>query len=162
LSAVTPQAGPSGTYVFASWSLGGSASQTITATADATYTANFTRQVDILQVDISIKPGSASPVPINAGSHGKTPVAILSGPSFNAVTSVDVSSLTFGRSGNEKSLAFCDPGGQDVNGDGLPDLVCHFETQSTGFQSGDTLGLLKGKRVQGAPLAGHEAIRIVP
>jgi hypothetical protein len=32
----------------------------------------------VLQVQILIKPGSAPPVPINAGSHGRIPVAILS------------------------------------------------------------------------------------
>ena len=42
---------------------------------------------------------------------------------------MNTGSLTFGHSGDEKSLAFCDPGGQDVNGDGLPDLVCHFDNQ---------------------------------
>ena len=101
-------------------------------------------------------------MPINAGSHGKIPVAILSTATFNAVTDVDASSLTFGRTGNEQSLAFCDTGGEDVNGDGLPDLVCHFETQSTGFQAGDTLGILMGKTVQGATIVGQEAIVIVP
>ena len=115
-----------------------------------------------IPVDISIKPGSSPPVPINARSHGKIPVAILSTPTFNAVTAVDVSSLTFGRTGNEQSLAFCNTGGEDVDGDGLPDLVCHFETQSTGFQSGDTLGILMGKTVQGATIVGQEAIVIVP
>jgi hypothetical protein len=101
-------------------------------------------------------------VPINARSHGKIPVAIISTPTFNAVTSVNASSLTFGRTGNEPSLAFCNAGGEDVNADGLPDLVCHFETQSTGFASGDKLGVLTGKTVQGSPIAGQEAIVIVP
>jgi hypothetical protein len=113
-------------------------------------------------VDISIKPGATAPVPINAGSHGNIPVAIISTPTFNAVTDVEVSSLTFGRTGKEQSLAFCNTGGEDVNGDGLPDLVCHFETQSTGFQSGDTLGILMGKTAQGAAIVGQEAIIIVP
>ena len=115
-----------------------------------------------IPVDISIKPDATPPVPINAGSNGKIPVAILSTPTFNAVTSVDPSSLTFGRTGNEKSLAFCNTGGEDVNGDGLPDLVCHFQTQMTGFQSGDTVGILKGKTVQGAQIIGQEAIVVVP
>jgi hypothetical protein len=115
-----------------------------------------------IPVDISIEPGATPPVPINAGSHGKIPVAIISTPTFNAVTDVDPSSLTFGRTGKEESLAFCNTGGEDVDGDGLPDLVCHFETQSTGFQSGDTLGVLMGKTTQGATLIGQEAIVIVP
>jgi CHRD domain-containing protein len=113
-------------------------------------------------VDISIKPDAAPPVPINARSQGNIPVAILSTSTFNAVTSVDPSSLTFGRTGNEQSLAFCNTGGEDVNGDGLPDLVCHFQTQLTGFQSGDALGILKGKTVQGSPIIGQEQISLVP
>ena len=115
-----------------------------------------------IPVDISIKPGATPPVPINAGSHGTIPVAIISTSTFNAVTSVVTSSLTFGRTGKEQSLAFCNTGGEDVNGDGLLDLVCHFETQSTGFQSGDTLGILMGKTVQGGTIIGQEAIVIVP
>ena len=101
-------------------------------------------------------------MPINAGSQATIPIAIISTAAFNAVTSVDASSLTFGRSGIEQSLAFCNTSGEDVNGDGFPDLVCHFQTQSTGFQSGDTLGILTGKMVQGSPIVGQEAIVIVP
>jgi hypothetical protein len=115
-----------------------------------------------VSVDISIKPGSAPPSPINTRSRGTIPVAIISTPGFNAVTAVDTSSLTFGRTGNEHSLAFCNSGGEDVNGDGLPDLVCHFDTQSTGFESGDTLGILMGKTGQGAVIVGQEAIVTVP
>ena len=89
-------------------------------------------------------------------------MAILSTSSFNAVTAVDTTSLTFGRTGSEHSLGFCNAGGQDVNGDGLPDLVCHFETESTGFQSGDTLAILMGKTIQGAALVGQQAIVTVP
>jgi hypothetical protein len=48
-----------------------------------------------------------------------------------------------------------------VNGDGLPDLVCHFETQLAAFQPGDTVGILKGKTVQGTPIMGQEATVIV-
>jgi CHRD domain-containing protein len=115
-----------------------------------------------IPVDISIKPDATPPVPINARSNGTIPVAILSTPTFNAATSVDPSSLTFGRTGNEQSLAFCNTDGEDVNGDGLPDLVCHFQTQLTGFQSGDTVGILEGKTVQGSPIIGQEAIALVP
>ena len=114
----------------------------------------------MFNVDISIGPDAPPPVLINSGSRGTIPVAILSTPKFNAVTSVDVSSLTFGRTGNEQSLAFCNT--EDVNGDGLQDLVCHFRTQLTGFQSGDALGILKGKNILELPIVGKEAIRIVP
>jgi hypothetical protein len=111
-------------------------------------------------VDISIKPDATPPVPINPDSHGTIPVAILSTATFNAVATVDANSLTFGRTGNEHSLAFCHA--DDVNGDGFIDLACHFETQSTGFEDGDTLGILKGKTLSGTPIIGQEAIVTVP
>jgi hypothetical protein len=112
--------------------------------------------------DISIKPGSGPISPINPHSRGTIPVAILSTSGFNAVTQVDTTTLTFGETGTEHSLAFCNAGGEDVNGDGLPDLVCHFDTQSTGFRPKDTLGILMGKTTQGAVMVGQQAIVIVP
>ena len=115
-----------------------------------------------LTVQIEIKPPAAPPVPINPLSPGKIPVAILSTPTFNAVTQVDRHSLTFGHTGNEASLAFCNRDGEDVNNDGLPDLVCHFRTPLTGFVAGDTNAVLKGKTVTGTPIQGSEAIRTVP
>jgi hypothetical protein len=89
-------------------------------------------------------------------------VAILSSSTFNAVTQVDQTSFTFGATGEEASLAFCDASGQDVNGDGLPDLVCHFNTQATGLQTGSSNAVLKGRTVPGAQIEGSEAIVIVP
>jgi hypothetical protein len=118
----------------------------------------------VTPVDISIKPDAAPPVPINVrgNGNGTTPVAILSTASLNAPAIVDITSLTFGRTGDEDSLAFCNPGGEDVNGDGLADLVCHFRTRLAGFESGDTVAFLKGSTSQGAPIFGQEAIRTVP
>jgi hypothetical protein len=91
---------------------------------------------------------------INPKSNGKIPVAILSTPKFYAPDRVDSSSLTFGRTGNEPSLAFCTV----ENGK----LLGHFYTQATGFQKGDTKGILKGKTVDGTPIMGSASVRIVP
>ena len=99
-------------------------------------------------VSIDIKPS------INLKSNGKIPVAILSTPKFYAPDRVDSSSLTFGRTGNELSLAFCTV----ENGN----LLGHFYTQATGFQKGDTKGILKGKTVDGTPIMGSASVRIVP
>jgi len=115
----------------------------------------------VLIVAIDIKP-EEDPPSINARSQGKIPVAILSGPTFDAPSSVERTSLTFGRTGAEQSLAFCNPGGEDVNGDGLPDLVCHFNTPLTGFRPGDTAGVLRGKTLGGLSIQGTDPIRIVP
>jgi hypothetical protein len=112
-------------------------------------------------VTIVIKPGEV-PASINTQSRGTIPVAILSAANFDATTLVDRTSLTFGHSGTERSLSFCNAGGGDVNGDGLPDLMCHFTTQLTGFQTGDTMGVLKGKISDGTAIQGMASIQIVP
>jgi probable HAF family extracellular repeat protein len=90
------------------------------------------------------------------------PVAILSTPSFNAPKSVDLDSLTFGHSGNEKSLAFCCPLPVDVNCDKAPDLICFFNTGEAGFQCGDTQGILKGQTKNGTPIQGSDSVKIIP
>ena len=111
-------------------------------------------------VSIMIKPGEGLPA-ININSRGTIPVAILSTASFDATSAVDRGSLSFGHSGNERSLSFCNAGGGDINGDSLQDLVCHFETGLTGFQSGDSVGLLKGKTTDGTSIQGTASVRIV-
>ena len=50
----------------------------------------------------------------------------------------------------------------DVNGDGWPDLVCHFHTPTAAFQAGDTEGVLKGQTVAAVPFSGSDSVRIVP
>jgi len=114
----------------------------------------------VIQVSIDIKPGSLSN-PINPKSLGTIPIAILSTPDFDASLEVDKTSLTFGRTGDEHSLVFCNKNGEDVNDDGLLDLVCHFKTKLTGFQIGDTVGTLKGQTVNGVPIEGQDTVRIL-
>jgi len=114
-----------------------------------------------LKVDIRIKPDDEDglAVVINPDSHGKTSVAILSTATFNASTEIVVASLTFGRTGNEQSLAFCNAG--DVNSDGILDLVCHFQTALTGFQTGDSIGVLKGETATSAHIRGADSVSII-
>jgi len=115
----------------------------------------------VIEVTLDIKPGS-DPNSINPKSKGKVPVAILSTPDFDAPNQVDRDSLTFGSTGDEDSLAFCSPSPEDVNYDGLDDLVCHFDTQSTGFECGDEWGYLKGQTVDGVSVEGNDAVKIGP
>lgn len=112
-------------------------------------------------IPIDIKPGSY-PNSISRSSRGNIPVAILSTPGFDALARVDSTSLTFGQAGSETSLRNCNRHGEDVNGDGLADLVCHFVTQRTGFRLGDVTGTLRGKIVGGQPFAGMDSVRILP
>jgi hypothetical protein len=110
---------------------------------------------------LDIKPGSF-PNSINRKSKGKIPVAILSTSEFNAPEELDQSTLTFGYTGDEQSLAFCNLGSEDVNGDGFGDLICHFYTELTGFRCGDIEGVLKGRTIQGMPIESRDSIHIVP
>ncbi|MCX6634493.1 MAG: hypothetical protein NT090_05310 [Acidobacteria bacterium] len=114
-----------------------------------------------IEVGIDVNPGGV-PNSINMKSQGTIPVAILSSSTFDAPNRVDKTSLTFGRTGNEQSLTLCNNSAEDVNADGLLDQVCHFNTQATGFQSGDTVGMVKGNTVDGTLLQGTDSVRIVP
>jgi Sortilin, neurotensin receptor 3, len=113
-----------------------------------------------LSVGIEIQPGTSEDI-INIKSKGTIRVAILSSVTFDAANEVDKHSLRFGRTGAEASLARCNRYARDVNGDGLPDLVCHFNTSLTGFQVGDTVGFLKGLTVEGVPIEGSDEVRIL-
>ena len=113
-----------------------------------------------LRISIDIKPGGWVNS-VNSRSRGRIPVAILSTATFNAPSRVATGSLTFGSTGNEPSFAFCNKGASDVNGDGRRDLMCHFVTQLTGFQRGDTHGVLRGRAVDGTILSGIDTVRIV-
>jgi hypothetical protein len=115
----------------------------------------------VIEVTIDIKPGS-EPNSINPKSKGKIPVAILSTADFDATQEVDKESLTFGKTGDEDCLSFCTKSDEDVNVEGLDDVVCHFNTQDTDFEDGDTEGILKGQTVDGVPIEGRDSVRIVP
>jgi hypothetical protein len=112
-------------------------------------------------ITIDIKPGSDLNS-INFKNKGKIPVAILSTIDFDAPSQVDQTSLTFGSTGDEPSLAFCNPKGEDINRDGFRDLICHFYTQFTEFQCDDTEGILKGTTMDDTPIEGRDSVRIVP
>ena len=90
-------------------------------------------------------------------------VAILSNSSFDAPNEVDRTSLTFGHSGNEKSLhrQGKDCWRNDVNKDGLLDLVCNFIIRKTGFQPSDTVGILKGMLLDGTSFEAQDSVVII-
>ncbi len=112
----------------------------------------------VIQVSIDIRPGEF-PNNINRKSRGKVCVAILSTGDFDAATQVDRSSLTFGSTGDESSLAHC--GSADVNSDGLSDLRCYFSTQLSRFNANDAVGILKGQTVTGTEIRGTDAVHII-
>jgi len=90
----------------------------------------FTYDGGVVNVDIDIKPGSY-PNPINQGSNGLIPVAILTTETFNAAD-VDPGTVTLNganvavRGKSEKMMARL----EDVDGDGDEDLMLQVDTES--------------------------------
>ncbi len=116
---------------------------------------------EITTVEILIKPREddrPAEIDMEPGDETVIPVAILSNQTFDALAMVDWNSLTFGRTGDEASLMYCNS--EDWRGVGTADLVCYFSAEKTGFQPGDTIGILKGKTLRGTPFRGTDSIRI--
>ncbi len=115
----------------------------------------------VIIVGIEIKPGGGVPVVINLAAGGNIPVAILSSATFDART-VDPATVRFAGAGvaqrpNGTLRASID----DVNGDGLPDLVVHVTTTAIQLSRTDTIAVLTGKTVAGVGIRGAESVRIV-
>ena len=107
----------------------------------------------VLLIDIDIKPGS-DPNSINSKSMGLVPVAILSSDGFDA-TDVDVTTVTFGPG---QAVPVHSGHLEDVNGDGLIDMVVHFVQKETGLFPGDTEAALNGATNDGLEFCGMDAV----
>ena len=120
------------------------------------YLANITvESTSVIQADVDIKPGSDEN-PVNTKSKGVIPVAVYSTEDFDATT-IDPLSVTFGPNGATESHGTGHI--EDVNGDGLDDLVLHFKTQETGIAKGDTEATLTGTTFDGTAIQGSDTIR---
>lgn len=108
-----------------------------------------------LQVMIDVRPGSTEN-PINRASRGVVPVAILGATDFDVA---DVESATVVFAG---AAAIPRRGGfDDVNGDGLPDRVFHFDTRALVLAHGAAEGCLTGSTAAGTAIEGCDEIAIL-
>ncbi|MBI2403384.1 MAG: hypothetical protein HYV20_11760 [Gemmatimonadetes bacterium] len=114
-----------------------------------------TAPVTTITVAIDIKPGS-DPNSINRKSRGNVPVAVLSSATFDATT-IDRSTVEFA---GAPALSI-GGGAEDVNGDGLPDVVFHFATQALVLPDGTTEACLSGDTTGGTSFQGCDAVRLV-
>jgi hypothetical protein len=115
------------------------------------------------QINIEVKPGHGDFAPLNPKAKGTIPVALLSSKDFNALdVEVNAKTLTFGRTGEEYSLKRCAKEGEDVNKDGYPDLVCHFDNEIAKFRRGDLSAMVKGKTKppSAKPFQGHGDLKV--
>ena len=100
-------------------------------------------------------------------------MAILSSEGFDAPSRVDRQSLTLGSVGDEESVKGDDDDDdaegdgsapeceeEDVNHDGLLDLVCEFDSHKVDFHVGDTEGILRGQTVDHNPIEGRDSVVI--
>jgi len=104
----------------------------------------------ITEIIIDIKPGSEEN-PINLKSEGVISVAVLSTDSFDATT-LDVETMTFGP--NDATESHNKLHIEDVNGDGLDDVVLHFKTQDIGVDKDTTSLEILGQTVDGVSVKG--------
>lgn len=112
-------------------------------------------------VNIDIKPGVKNRAPLNEGSNGVIPVALLSNDDFDPMADADLDSLTFGHSGDESTLHKCHKKGRDMNGDGVKDVVCTFSTRNAGFMTNDLEGVLKGNLKDGGSFEGRGTLKVL-
>ena len=130
--------------------------------AFSTPTASFTMQA-LISVSIDIKPGS-DPNCFNINGHGVIPVAILGSADLDVYDIKTDDTLSFNGLAvrvRGKKGALCAI--EDLNEDEFPDLVCHFEDDTTQWEVGnDGNATLTGKLLDGTPIEGSDSICIVP
>ena len=116
---------------------------------------NFVADV-CLTVGIDVKPDSSTN-PINRGAKGKLPVAILSSDTFDATAFADATITIDGVEPTHVAI-------EDVNGDGLDDLICQFKIQDLAaagaLDDDDAQIVLEAVLEDGSCIRGVDAVSI--
>jgi hypothetical protein len=114
--------------------------------------------LEVIEVDIDVLPGSEEN-PVNPSRKGVIPVAILGSDAFDVET-IDLETLRFGPAGASPAHA---TGGhfEDVNEDGVIDLVSHYPMQETGIVAGLEEACVTAATMEGQAVKGCDRIRII-
>jgi MYXO-CTERM domain-containing protein len=114
-----------------------------------------------LAILLDIKPGS-NDNPLNLKSKGVLPVAVYGSADLD-VTQIDLATLLLNGVGvRVKPNGDYHASFDDINGDGVMDLVLHFATQALGIDPADVELLLTGMLTDGTEIEGGDGIRTVP
>jgi hypothetical protein len=132
------------------------------AEINAIFVAGGAGKCQVRTVFIDIKPGSY-PNSINLKSNGVVPVVILSSTEFDA-TQINPETVTLAKAkvkqaGNNGKFS-C--GAQDINSDGLLDMVCHVITAQIVIDIGSSVAVLEAKTFSGLALRGEDSVKVVP
>jgi O-glycosyl hydrolase len=103
---------------------------------------------------------SAQAAVVRVARSGVMPVAILGEPEFD-VDEIDRATLELGPGGAQpahRSGGHCD----DVNEDGITDLVSHFNVMEVSLDAGDELVCATGNTFDGRAFEGCDAMRTLP
>lgn len=123
--------------------------------------AYMTKLALVTPVRIDVKPGSDQNA-VNLGSSGVIPVAVFSSAEFDA-TQVDPTTVTLAgapvrRQGEGGALL---AHREDVDGDGLLDLLVQVDTDQLEVEPGTRPVRLRGRTFEGVPLRGEDVITVV-
>lgn len=112
-------------------------------------------------VSIDIKPDSSTNS-INLGSRGNVPVVIFSDPDFDA-SEIDPLSISLaGAHIQIKGKGTPMTSVEDINNDGLQDLIVHIDTEGLRLNTDDTKATLRAMATDGRLVIGSDSVRIAP
>jgi len=117
-------------------------------------------ETHILEVAIDVRPGDSHNA-ISLHSRGVVPLAIFGAPDLD-VSTIDLASIRLAGApiaeagGRTRSLL------DDVNTDGIMDLLVHVDAGAMTLKAGDTRVELTGQTQDGTELHGSDAVSVVP
>ncbi len=115
---------------------------------------------DVIPIDVDIKPGD-TPNVINTRSNGTIPVALMSTPTLD-LTKVDPATIHMAGApiASNKQGKF-QVSTVDVNGDGRPDIIVHFDTRNLQLTTSSVRAVVEGKTRDGRTFSGSDSVLVI-